>query len=253
MPRSKKQMLRVNRDAWDAIAAKGHGRTSLPRYGPLAQREEELQLLGDVSGKRVLEIGCGTGHTLLYLAERGAGELWGLDISPAQIATARATLSARGVEATLFESPMEEDPGLPAAHFDLVVSIFSLGWAVDLKRAVALVASYLKPGGTLLFSWEHPVFNALGSASAPVSFARPYSYEGPIHGKRWADMPLVMHARMISTYVNGLVDAGLVIRRMVETEYRAEQDAVHYSHRWFSPEKASVVPTTMILLAAKPA
>ena len=64
MGRSRDEMLEVNRRGWDAIARREHGRTALPRYGPLTQQEDELRLLEDVGGLRVLEIGCGSGHTL---------------------------------------------------------------------------------------------------------------------------------------------------------------------------------------------
>ena len=41
---------------------------------------------------RALELGCGSGHSLRYLAERGARELWGIDLSPVQVAFAEDTL-----------------------------------------------------------------------------------------------------------------------------------------------------------------
>jgi cyclopropane fatty-acyl-phospholipid synthase-like methyltransferase len=43
--------------------------------------EEKCQLFGDVSGKKMLEIGCGNGQSLQYQGERKASELWGMDIS----------------------------------------------------------------------------------------------------------------------------------------------------------------------------
>ena len=152
MARSRDEMLDVNRRGWDEIARKEHGRTALPRYGPLTQQEDELQLLGDVAGLRVLEIGCGSGHTLAYLADQGAEDVWGLDISPEQIRVATELLNERGVGARLFASPMEENPGIPEDAFDLVVSVFTMGWAVDLPRAIANVHSYLVTGGRFVRS-----------------------------------------------------------------------------------------------------
>ena len=252
MARSRDEMLDINRSGWDRIAKKGHGRTALPRYGPLTQQEDELGLLGEVRGHRVLEIGCGSGHTLAYLAERGASELWGLDISAEQIGAASRLLKGLDVSARLFVSPMEENPGIPEGAMDLVVSIFSMGWAVDLERAVDLVRSYLAPGGRFVFSWEHPVYSALDSAtSGAVSFARPYQMEGELPGLSWAGIPIVMHARKMSTILNTVIGAGLEIRRIVEGEFRPESGPVHYSHRWFSPLKARTVPTTLIVDAVK--
>lgn len=83
------QALAVNRAGWDRVAPSFHGGTALPEYGPLAPTEDSLRLLELTPGMRVLELGCGSGHSLRYLAERGAGELWGLDLSPVQIALSR--------------------------------------------------------------------------------------------------------------------------------------------------------------------
>ncbi len=121
--------MQINREAWDRIAKLGKGRTALPRYGPLAPMEDELKLLGEVRGKRVLELGCGSGHSMAWLGERGAAELWGVDLSKGQIDGARLMLAERGVAARLVVGPMEEDVGVPADHFDLVVSIYALGWS----------------------------------------------------------------------------------------------------------------------------
>lgn len=68
-------ILAVNQAGWDAVAHQFYGGTALPEYGPLAPSEDRLQLLGDLAGSRVLEVGCGSGHSLLYLAQRGAAEL----------------------------------------------------------------------------------------------------------------------------------------------------------------------------------
>ncbi len=69
-----------------------HGGTALPEYGPLAPTEDDLRLLEATPDLRALELGCGSGHSLRYLAERGARELWGIDLSPVQIAFAEETL-----------------------------------------------------------------------------------------------------------------------------------------------------------------
>ena len=78
-------ILNQNKSSWDAIADDWFGKTSLPIYGCLIPTEAELNLFGDVTGKKVLDIGCGSGHSLKYLGDKGASELWGLVISNKQI------------------------------------------------------------------------------------------------------------------------------------------------------------------------
>src|SRR5699024_2701994 len=108
-------------------------------------------------GKKVLEIGCGDGQSLQCMGKRHAGELWGLDISRSQLEKAEKRLTANEISAKLICSPMEEECGIPVEYFDLVYSVYAIGWAVDLERAFRRVASYLKPGGVFVFSWSHPL------------------------------------------------------------------------------------------------
>lgn len=68
----------MNRAKWNTIAPHFVGGTALPVYGPLAPTEDELRLLPPIAGTRVLELGCGSGHSLLYLAERGAASRIGV-------------------------------------------------------------------------------------------------------------------------------------------------------------------------------
>jgi len=98
------------------------GATALPSYGAFLS-EEKCRLFGDVSGKKVLEIGCGAGHSLQYLGERGACELWGMDISERQLEKAAQHLAACGLSAKLLCAPMEEECGVPAGYFDFVYSV----------------------------------------------------------------------------------------------------------------------------------
>ena len=50
----------------------------LPKYGPYTASEEEIHLFDSIRNKKVLDIGCGSGHSLQYMAEHGAEELWDL-------------------------------------------------------------------------------------------------------------------------------------------------------------------------------
>ncbi len=80
----------VNKSYWNTYADLWFGTTALPKLGVHFPTEEDLHLFGDVSGKKMLEICCGSGHSLKYNADRGAGELWAVDISQKQIDNAKA-------------------------------------------------------------------------------------------------------------------------------------------------------------------
>lgn len=160
------EMLQINKAGWDEVATQFSGITALPVYGPFMETEDVLKVFDDVRGRRVLEIGCGDGHSLVYMASHGAEELWGLDLSPVQIASASRNLEARGICAKLFTAPMEADIGLPREYFDIVFSIYGLGWTTDLPGTLDLVVQYLKPGGCFIFSWEHPFYSCLACEGA---------------------------------------------------------------------------------------
>ena len=166
--------LATNRKGWNHVAKYFHGSTALPEYGPLAPTEDTLRLLDEPADACVLELGCGSGHSLRYLAGRGARELWGLDLSSTQIAFAEETLRPFASRVRLIESPMEVDPGIPHNHFDLVFSIYGLGWTTDLRETMRLVSAYLRPGGSFIVSGEHPAYGCLEWNGSEYTIARPY-------------------------------------------------------------------------------
>ena len=246
------RILAINRAGWNQVASRFYGGTALPTYGPLAAQEDTLGLLDPLPGKCVLELGCGSGHSLQYMAERGAAEVWGLDFSSTQIAYAADVLKAFGSRAHLFESPMEVDPGLPANYFDLVLSIYGIGWTTDLPRTLELVFKYLKPGGCAIFSGEHPVYSCLEYTDQKFVFARPYLMEESVEHDSWNGVGIVIHKRTLSGFINALAHAGLRIERLVEPELHATPKDQTDPSRWYTVPRAQLVPTTFIVKVRKP-
>ena len=158
----REDILSINQKGWNKVAPLFYGGTALPIYGPLAETEDELNLMPELSDKSVLELGCGSGHSLVYLWEtKNAKELWGLDFSEEQIRFTKELLDQKSIPVQLFLSSMDENPGIPENYFDLIVSIDALGWTPDLSHTLALVYHYLKPGGSFIFSGEHPAYRSL--------------------------------------------------------------------------------------------
>jgi len=251
------EILSINQKGWNEVAPLFYGGTALPKYGPLASTEEDLHLIPDLAGKRILELGCGSGHSLAYLWEHeNTCELWGLDLSETQIRFAREFLEERAIPATLFVAPMDENPGIPENYFDFVVSIYSLGWTADLPRTLAMIHSFLKPGGMFIFSWEHPAYRSLRYEAdiAKYVFEDSYLDEGPVLDPSWSGVEIVINHRKLSTYLNAVVQSGLVIERVIESEpniaLSREQDFA--PEKWYSVPRAQLMPTTMIVKAYKP-
>ncbi|UVI27608.1 class I SAM-dependent methyltransferase [Paenibacillus spongiae] len=244
------ETLTLNKNSWDEAAPRFFGRTALPEYGPLAPLEDELNLMGDVTGLNVLELGCGSGHSLQYMERRGARGLWGIDLSRKQIETASELLASSGARARLFESPMEQDPGLPHNYFDLVYSIFALGWTTNIDRTFANVNAYLKEGGLFIFSWEHPFYNRAKFTDNGLILNKSYHEEGPYDHEAW-HTPAIMQQFKVSTYINALIKHGFVIDNVVEEVRLPEDGTETHANRWYSYDKARFLPTTLIIKSHK--
>lgn len=249
--------LAINQRGWDQVAAQFYGGTALPQYGPLTAGEDQLGLLGDLNGKVALELGCGSGHSLVYLARvRGVAELWGVDLSAKQLEFAQALLEQESVPGRLVHAAMDEEAGLPEGHFDLVFSIYGLGWTLDLDRTLALVARYLKPGGIFIFSWEHPAYRCLeyDADRSGFAFTEPYLRHRPEYKDAWRGVEIVQFPRTISAYVNAIAQAGLVIERMVEAgpDPGQARSQDHEPDKWYSLPRAELMPTTLVMKARKP-
>jgi SAM-dependent methyltransferase len=111
--------------------------------------ESELNVLPDVSGKDVVELGCGTAYFSAWLCRRGARPV-GVDVTPAQLETARRLQEKTGIEFPLLEANAEEVP-LPDASVDLALSEYGASIWCDAHRWIPEAARLLRPGGELVF------------------------------------------------------------------------------------------------------
>ena len=114
---------------------------------------------------------------------------------------------------------------------------------------------YLCPGGTLLISGEHPAYSCIEWKGAQYVVTAPYLAEGPREYSSWKGVPIVIQRRTIGTFVREINRAGLRIETLIETPLNAA--AIRDKHadpaRWYSVPRATLLPTTFILKARKPA
>jgi len=126
-----------------------------PRWGVWKIPEPELGLLGEVAGLDAVELGCGTAYVSAWLARAGARPV-GVDITPAQLESARRCMRETGIEFPLVEADAGET-GLPDASADLVISEHGASTWVDPHRWVREAARLLRPGGRLIFICPSPL------------------------------------------------------------------------------------------------
>ncbi|CAL1521136.1 class I SAM-dependent methyltransferase [Chitinophaga sp. MM2321] len=119
----------------------------------------ELELLGDVQGKKILHLQCHFGQDTLSLARMGANTT-GIDLSDAAIAEAN-TLAAQlqlQDKARFICCDLYSLPAHLQGTFDIVFTSYgTIGWLPDLDKWAGVVNHFLKPGGQFIMADFHPV------------------------------------------------------------------------------------------------
>ncbi len=244
------EVLSQNKISWNAMAD-GWSGTILPVWGCSCPAEDELRLMPDLTDKNVLEIGCGSGHSLKWCGDKGASELWGLDISDNQLKLAETFLCDNNYESRLFNSPMEQNPGLPKDYFDVVYSVYAIGWTTDLQATFNLILSYLKKDGIFIFSWDHPFMHCVDETDGKLIFSGSYHEAEPFTFQKHGN-PLTLHNRRLCDYINALAKAGFAIEQVVEETNKEtlERDA-EFTSGYYSDTKAKQFPLSIIIKARK--
>lgn len=243
----KNSIHKTNSIFWDTKGNEVLGATALPHYGAFVS-EEKCQLFGDISDKKVLEIGCGSGQSLQYIGERKASELWGTDISEKQIEKTKHLLTSCGLSAKLICSPMEEECGIPENYFDFVYSVYAIGWTTDLEGTFSRIASYLKKDGVFIFSWSHPIHKCVAAENNTLAFKKSY-FDESWYSVSLDEGTLTLSDRKLSTYVNALSKAGFVLEQMIEES--DDEMLQSWDDNSDFAKKARMLPVTFVIKARK--
>jgi SAM-dependent methyltransferase len=146
--RNRELWTRSNEEYTDGSAERAWAQEQIT-WGMFKVPEAEVGVLGDLSGLDVIELGCGTAYFSAWLARRGA-RVVGLDVTPAQLETARRMQAKTGLAFELVEASAEAVP-LPDASFDLVLSEYGASIWCDPAAWIPEAARLLRPGGRLVF------------------------------------------------------------------------------------------------------
>jgi SAM-dependent methyltransferase len=191
-----------------------------PRWGTWQIPESELQVLGDVAGKDVLEVGCGAAQWSIRLAQRGA-RMVGLDNSARQLEHAREAMAAAGVEFALVHAAAESIP-LPDESFDVAFCDHgAIGSFGDPLLVVPELARVLRPGGLLAFCHFTPFSWVCIGENDEVGDALVLEYFG-LH--RWEESDGSVHFQLpYGEWVRLFRRNGLRVEALIEL--RPEEDA----------------------------
>ncbi len=187
------------------------------------------------------------------MAGKGAEELWGIDLSSSQIETAKDFLKEKNIDAHLFCAPMEKEIDLPKNYFDIIYSIYALGWTTDLKKTLELIYTYLKKDGIFVFSWDHPIYPCVEKKEEDIVFDKSYFNEGLEYVESFRGEPIYLNRIRLSTYINELSQAGFKIERLIEGDLskKYQTGEVNTSGKYYTLDKATKVPSSFIMKVRK--
>jgi len=208
--------------------------------------ESELNVLGDVDGLDVCELGCGTAYFSAWLAKLGARPV-GVDVTPAQLDTARRMMVETGIEFPLVEADAAKT-GLPDASFDLVVSEYGASIWVDPYRWIPEAARLLRPNGRLVFLRNSTLVILCSDDDVPAkeSLQRP---QFGLHRIEWPDEGVEFHLGH-GDWIDLLRANGFAIERLVEIQ--APPDAeTHPYYSYVTAEWAKQWPCEEIWAVRK--
>jgi SAM-dependent methyltransferase len=218
---------------------------------PEGLREADAHLLGDVSGLRVLEVGCGSAPCARWLATQGADPV-ALDLSGGMLRHAASLNRATGVGVPLVQAGAERLPFADGA-FDLACSAFgAVPFVAEPDRVMREVARVLRPGGRWVFAVNHPMRWMFSDDPGPDGLVVTQSYfdRTPYVEVDAAGRPTyVEHHRTLGDRVRDVVAAGLVLDDLVEPEWPAGRETVW--GQW-SPLRGALFPGTAILVCRRP-
>ena len=223
--------------AWNRYVP-GDVRGALPpvagvRYGPDVAGEDELRLLGNLSGRRVLDLGCGGGQNLVALAGAGAHAI-GLDSSQEQLAATKRLAEQQGVRVEVHRGDLADLAFLRAESVDLAFSAYGLSRVEDLNRVFRQVHRVLRQGAPFVFSIEHPLSAIL--EDAPLGSVR-RSYFDPGH--------TVPFRHTLGELFSGLSRAKFRVDALVEPEPSHDDRSAWWREVW------SLVPPTLVVRGRK--
>lgn len=235
----KMDYVTINRDVWNADAPNwveaGERLWGLevPEWGNWGRPDDGLGLLpADLLDKDAIELGCGTAYVSGWMARRGA-RVTAIDISPAQLTTARRLAQTHGADIRFIEGNAEET-GLPDASFDFAISEY--GAAIWCPPEIWLAEAWrlLRPGGQLVFLGNHPlalICTPLNGAPCDSFLHRPYR---DFRGVDWTEVEIDPSGVCFNLTLSGWMDL------FAETGFTVKKYHEIYAPDWAVGTRAGV-------------
>ena len=189
----------------------------------LIEKPATLDLLGDVMGKKILDLGCGDASLAHDLIESGCLSYKGVEGSTNMYE--KALINLKNTIGTIDFSNLEEYD-FPNSTYDIVVSQLVLHYIEDFQQISKRIYSTLKEGGRLVFSVQHPLTTAFmeeqhGKGKRSSWIVDDYFYSGK-RTEAWIGEDVVKYHRTIEEYFMMLQQSGFVIEKLREPKPNEE-------------------------------
>ncbi|MBD8077707.1 class I SAM-dependent methyltransferase [Cellulosimicrobium arenosum] len=248
---------RAGRSWWDANAEEYTGEhgdflgAADFCWCPEGLREKDARLLGEVTGRRVLEVGAGGAQCSRWLVGQGA-HVVATDVSAGMLDVAAALDRKTGARVPLVQADARSLPFADGTFDAAFTSFGAIPFVPDAARIHREVARVLRPGGTWTFSVTHPVRwsfpddPSLRGLTADRSYfdRRPYVETDAAGHVVYAE-----YHRTLGDHVRDVVAAGLALTGVVEPAWPADNAQV-----WggWGPVRGAYLPGTAIFRTYRP-
>ncbi len=272
-----KEYLDRNRDRWNELVPHHVSNSSYNvegfRSGKSMLNHIERNLLGDLTGKKVLHLQCHFGLDTLSLLYEGAREVVGIDFSAEAIKAATELANDLDLNARFVQSDiMELDQVFNEfGSFDTVFTSYgTIVWLPDIAKWGTIINKYLKPGGSFIFVDAHPFSNIFDDETSEAKLIPKYRYfhsEVPdyykVEGSYATSASLenndeYIWVHTISDIVTALTQPGLIIETVQELptiNWQMFPFLEKGENGWYTfPESYSgpIIPLLFALRARKP-
>ncbi len=245
--RNVEHWTKANADYTDAQATGAWAKDDI-EWGTYGVPEVELGVLGDVAGKDVIELGCGTAYFSAWLARRGARPV-GVDPTRAQLETAVRCQEEFGLDFPLIEAPGEAVP-LPDASFDLVISEYGASLWAEPTRWIPEAARLLRPGGRLIFLTNSVLVVLCSPSDDSMVTEHLVRSQFDLYRLEWPDDDSVEFHPTHGEWIRLLRANGFAVEKLVEPPAPASA-TTHEYYGWVSADWARKWPAEEIWAARK--
>ena len=187
-----------------------------------------FSMLPSLSGKTILDIGCGMGQHAKQYSDMGAKSVLGIDISANMLEYAREHNSADNIT---YRQLAMEDIGEIKGQFDLVTSSLVFDYIEDFPGLMRKIYTLVKAGAEFVFSMSHPIVTAWDgvydrytrteAGERLYANLRNYCLEG--HRKvDWVVNGYECYHRTVSSLINALIGAGFILEECQEAHISDE-------------------------------